>query len=448
MPETESTNPMVLMLDRKFTPDQLKNPRNKLYATDLLRCLQIFKKWGYDVIWVDEGVDALKALREYSDRIVFVLMEAYMPTSGLTLTRMIRWNPEASSIPIALMSSKFSPQDLEQATKIGAADCLPKPFDDPTQLELKLRGMKGEKEGEAKGPRVARPASSRVAHIHRELEKIEDLPVMAPVFSEVERLSRDPGATTQDYSSVIELDVAITAQLLRLSNSSAFGFAREITSVSDAINLVGLRTVVNVVRTLSVIGSFRKHKQPLFEVTEFWRHAIACGVAARTLAARDEIKKGMPPGEMDPFMSGMVHDIGKMVFGYYFTDLFRMVLDIIHKDGRTMFQVETDLLGINHAEVGEALAHRWKLPDPLPAIIGGHHDPPVDGHPLTALTHVSDAVARSMGFTYKERQPQLAVRDSALSILGLDRATLSKIVSDLDEEIRSQINSTFNALFK
>ena len=57
MPEMDSSKPMVLMLDRKFTTTQLRRPENKLYAADLVHCLRIFKKWGYDVIWVDEGAD-------------------------------------------------------------------------------------------------------------------------------------------------------------------------------------------------------------------------------------------------------------------------------------------------------------------------------------------------------------------------------------------------------
>ncbi len=442
MPEDTSPKPMVLLVDRKFTADQLKVRRNQAYAEDLLTCLRIFKKWGYDIIWVDEGIDAMRAVKSYSSKLSLILMEASMPTRGTTMTRMIRLNPEATGIPVALMSAQFSTADLEEATKAGANECLPKPFSDPSQVELKLTAVR--ENTRQKSP----PPQDRVSHILKELNRIDDLPVMAPVFSEIERLSRDPKATTEDYRAVIELDVAITSQLLRLSNSAAFSFTRKITSVTDAINLLGLRTVVNFVRTLSVIGSFRKYSRIPFAAQEFWLHAIACGVTARTLAARPEIQAALRSNDIDPFMAGMVHDIGKMVFGYFFTDLFQLVIDTAQGQGRSLYEIETDVLGITHAEVGAALAARWQLPESLAAVIGGHHAPPNDTSPATALVHVANAACKAMGFAFKEKNPELFVSDAVLGRLGLKLPDLTSLLSEIESGVRAQITETFAAIFK
>ena len=432
---------MILIVDRKFTPEQLRVRKNQTYVADLLRCVKIFKSWGYDIIWVEEGADALRALKDYGNQIAFVLMEAYLHTSGMTMTRMIRFNPDATTIPVALMSSRFSTADIEEATKVGAAECLPKPFNDPDQLQLKLMAMRG---ASGKEPSGGGESTDRVGHILRELERIDDLPVMAPVFSEIERLSRTPDATTEEYREVIELDVSITAQLLRLSNSSAFGFSREVTSVSDSINLLGIKTVVNVVRTLSVMGSFKKHSQPVFDANEFWKHAIACGVVARNLAGLSEIKLDL--GDADPFMAGMVHDIGKMVFGYYFADLFKIVSNMVQNNGRSMYAIEKDILGINHAEVGAALATPWKLPETMIKVIGEHHEPNEDANPMTVLIHAADATSRSMGFAFKEPTQELIVSESALGHLGIDLPAFSTLVSQIDGDVRTQVADTHKRL--
>lgn len=443
MSEETSTKPLVLLVDRKFTAEQLKIRRNQTYADDLLQCLRIFKKWGYDIIWVDEGIDAMRCIKSYTSKISLILMEAYMPTKGMTMTRMIRLNPEATGIPVALMSSQFTTADLQEATKAGANECLPKPFTDHGQLELKLTAVRET----VRQP--SPPSQDRAAHILKELSRIDDLPVMAPVFSEIERLSRDPKATTEEYSAVIELDVAITSQLLRLSNSAAFSFSRKITSITDAINLLGLRTVVNFVRTLSVIGSFRKYSRTPFPAQEFWLHAIACGVTARTLAANPAIQKSLPPGAIDPFMAGMVHDIGKMVFGYFFTDLFQLVMDTAQAQGKTLYEIEADVLGITHAEVGSALATRWQLPESLSAVVGGHHKPPRDASPTTALVHIANAACKQMGYAFKEhKSDDLSVADAALSRLGVGRPALIGLLSDIDAEVRAQVADTFAAIFK
>jgi HD-like signal output (HDOD) protein len=148
-------------------------------------------------------------------------------------------------------------------------------------------------------------------------------------------------------------------------------------------------------------------------------------------------------------MAGMVHDIGKMVFGYFFSDLFQLVMDTAQAQGKTLYEIEADVLGITHAEVGSALATRWQLPESLSAVVGGHHNPPRDASPTTALVHIANVACKQMGYAFKERKPDdLSVADAALSRLGVGRPALIGLLSDIDAEVRNQVTETFTAIFK
>jgi CheY-like chemotaxis protein len=283
---------------------------------DLGQCFKTFQKWGYDIVWVESGVDALRAIRRYGEDIKCVVIEVYVPGGGFTVARLIRFKPDCTHIPVFLMSTQLTEKDIKEAARIGVIETMMRPFQKQEDVEAYLaKGVEAVATAEA-GP----PVDPRT-HILGELEKITGLPAMPTVYNEIDKLSKDPKTTTEQYAKVIELDPGITTQMLRLCNSSAFSFSRKISTVQDAVNLLGLQTVIDFVRTLSVVGAF-KGTATGFDAEDFWRHSIGCGVTGKHLAQHDAIKKALNLGEEDPFMAGMVHDIGKQVLGHFFNDMY------------------------------------------------------------------------------------------------------------------------------
>ena len=387
------------------------------------------------------GVDAMTALREYPNQIDCVVLEAYAPGGGFTVARLIRFKPDCRHIPVFLMSQNLSQDDIAEGKRIGIFDCLARPFQDPSLLESRLsKGIETQqalKDGEV-DPKT---------HILGELDKITGLPAMPTVYNEIEELSRDPDTTTEQYAKVIELDPGITTQMLRLCNSSAFSFNRRITTVVDAVNLLGLQTVVDFVRTLSVVGAF-KGGATGFDTETFWRHAIACGVAAKLLHEHVEIGYKLDTGEDDPFMAGMVHDIGKQVLGHFFNEMYQMVFEDMHS-GVTMYGTEQDVLGITHADVGAALAEKWQLPDTLTQVIGYHHRPGDADvtRDMVHLIHLANCCSKHVGFAFAEKQPQPALSSDTLERIGLNEEMTLAAFKALESKIRSQVADTFAAIF-
>lgn len=439
--QAPASKPKALIVDKKFKPQDLRIPRNQAYVRDLGQCLKIYQNWGFDIIWVDSGVDAMKAIRQYPKDIKTIIIEAYVPGGGLTVARLVRFKPDCKHIPVFLMSMQFSDADINEGKRLGVMDTLLRPFTDLKALQARL--VKGQKNqgAIAKQEKEVDPRT----HIIKELDKITNLPAMPTVYNEIEKLSRDPESTTEQYSEIIELDPGITAQMLRLCNSSIFSFNRKITSVNDAVNLLGLQTVVDFVRTLSVVGAF-KGKATAFDAAEFWKHCIAVGVTAKLLAERPEFKSKLKIGDEDPFMSGMVHDIGKQVLGHFFNEMFQMVTAEI-KPGQSMFQVEQDVLGLDHQKVGEALAAKWQLPDSLVEVIGQHHAPSNESRAMTHLVHLSNICSKEANFAFAEHSPPITFSNATLELLEMEEEQLLSAIKELDPTIRKQVTDTFSAIF-
>ncbi len=440
--------PKGMIIDRKFKPEDLKIPRNQVYVRDLGQCFKIFQKWGYEIVWVENGVDALRAIKVHGDDLNCILIEAYIPGGGFTVARLIRFKHDCRHIPVFLMSNQLTEHDLEEGKKMGILDCLMRPFQNPDELEGRLKkgtersatGVPGEEGGgEDVDPRT---------HITKELDKITGLPAMPTVYNEIEKLSKDPSSTTEQYSGVIELDPGITTQMLKLCNSSAFSFSRQITTVNDAVNLLGLQTVIDFVRTLSVVGAF-KGTAPAFDTQEFWKHSIACGIAAKLLLERAEISGKLNLHEDDPFMAGMVHDIGKQVMGYFFNEMFTMVVDEMRSKSSTMYEMEQDVLGITHADIGAALAAKWQLPDILSQVIGSHHTPGAeeDISDTVHLIHLADTCSKQIGFSFVEKPPEVAIDEQTLEKIGIDNEGAAALFKELESTVRTQVNDTFAAIF-
>jgi len=190
----------------------------------------------------------------------------------------------------------------------------------------------------------------------KKLDNIRDLPTLSQVALEINGLLNNPGVSIKLVSDTINKDQAIVPKLLKIVNSSFFGFEKKISSISRAIVILGFNTVRNALVTVSVIDSLKDIQYNQVDLVEFWRHAISCAVISGYIAAGIRIES-----PEDAFTAGLIHDIGRLVLSKYFPKEF---LDIIQsmKSGRTFYEAESDVIPIRHNQIGAYLTKRWHLP--------------------------------------------------------------------------------------
>ncbi len=145
------------------------------------------------------------------------------------------------------------------------------------------------------------------AELQKALTKFKDLPTLPDVVARVMQIVSNPLTTADDLNQVISLDQALTFKVLRLANSAYYGFPKEITTITQAVTILGFNTIRNLALSVSVHKMlFADKEKSIFSYREFWKHGVAVGVCSRLLARRVGYKS-----EENAFTAGLLHDIGK-----------------------------------------------------------------------------------------------------------------------------------------
>jgi HD-like signal output (HDOD) protein len=221
---------------------------------------------------------------------------------------------------------------------------------------------------------------------------ITDLVTLPEVALRIARMVDDPRSSAADIGREISQDAALTARLLRVANSPAFGQHGKIATISRAITVLGIRQVRDLAVGLTAIRSFDGIGNELVTMESFWRHSVLCAVAAGQIADRRERAR-----DDTSFVAGLLHDIGQLVLFNRASALERqaLLMSIDSADDRGLFLCERELLGFDHGAVGLALGRNWGMPRSLQECIEFHHEPQrAQAHALEVATvHVANSVA-------------------------------------------------------
>lgn len=242
-------------------------------------------------------------------------------------------------------------------------------------------------------------------------------------------LTDDPNSTAKDLNDVISQDQSLTASVLRLANSAYYGFPRRISTVTEAIILLGFNAIRGLVLAASVHDVLNREMSGYaLGQGELWRHSYACGIGARIIARRVKF-----PIIDQAFTAGLLHDIGKVVLNFFLQDVYQEVTRRIEKEKVPFMVAEATVLGFDHAAVGARVAEAWNLPVELAEPIAYHHQPMAapNHRRLAAIVHVSDAICIMMGIGLGIDGLCYPLDPQALELLELDQAAVEQVMSQL-----------------
>lgn len=261
------------------------------------------------------------------------------------------------------------------------------------------------------------------------LPAVNKLPSLPTVVMELLASMDQEDINIDALAAKITQDQALTAKTLRLANSSFYGMAHQITTIAEAIAILGFRTVRSLATTAALIGTFANHAQGRFSFTPFWRHSIAAAVCARELATHLKLNAEQA------YTAGLLHDIGRLVLVTQFPRDFEGVMTQRAQRDCTLLDAEVAVLGLDHAMVGQALTQHWKFPLAMQEAVAGHHAPSIPkGQPLTLVIQLADALAHALDFSNDEDDLVPVVPDSAWQQLGLSDATLMAVMANSEKQ--------------
>jgi putative nucleotidyltransferase with HDIG domain len=267
------------------------------------------------------------------------------------------------------------------------------------------------------------------------VSNIRNLPTPPIVFHQIQKVINDPNVSAAHVASILSEDPAMSVKVLKLTNSAFYGLAREVDSVKQAVVIVGMEAIKNLVLSASVLDMF-KGKQIDQEYQEMhWRHSLAAAFSCRLLARNLKAK-----GIVDPdlaFSAGLLHDIGKVVISCFLEDEYKRLHEARLTDTTSAdFELEQQVLGYTHAQIGAYLAIHWKLPEKLDDAIAFHHDPQLcealDATPY--ITHLGDYLARQTFEEADAPETPVALGEGVLDYMQIDAEKLESFKDSLREE--------------
>ena len=232
------------------------------------------------------------------------------------------------------------------------------------------------------------------ADLRRIIAKVEDLPTLPRTVLRITELVNDPRASAKDLSIIITDDQVLTARLLKLVNSSFYGFPQPVSTVTGAIVLLGFDAIRNLLLTTSVLDLFpARIAKVRRDQEQLWDHSLACAIGAKSIGnflRHDKLE--------ELFVAGLLHDIGKIVEMMFLPDEFARITERVRAEGVLISSAEQDLLGCTHADIGRLLAERWNLPAKMVGVIARHHTPAAAGvFALEAsIVHLADIFTRAL----------------------------------------------------
>jgi HD-like signal output (HDOD) protein/CheY-like chemotaxis protein len=204
------------------------------------------------------------------------------------------------------------------------------------------------------------------------LGRIQTLPSLPSLYFKLMKEMASPDATTDSIAALVSEDISLTAKLLQLTNSAFFGVPTPVTSAKEAVQILGFSTVKTLALSIYVFSRFDPDRMPGFPTERLWRHSMATGLLARRIAAGEKADFAAVEAS---FTAGILHDLGKLVFGFAMPELYRLAVERAAEKQILQAQAETEIIGAGHPEAGAYLLGLWGLPPSIVEAVAWHHAP-------------------------------------------------------------------------
>lgn len=263
------------------------------------------------------------------------------------------------------------------------------------------------------------------------LKRIQTLPPLPTSAMRVIALTKNPATSARELENVIAQDPALAAGMLRQANSAFYGYARRISSLQEAIVILGFQATQGLAMA-SAVAPLLKTQLVGYEIEQdgLWKHSMLTAMAAKNLSK----KLHLPYGDV-AFTAGLLHDIGKLVISIYVQEVGAYLLEKVTAAKLSYVELEEKIIGFNHATVGGFMAKGWNLPEDLVQSISCHHAPSsAQNHAeLASVIHVANGLASLLGIGGGVDSFLNPIQQEALDRLSLKESDLELIIADLGE---------------
>lgn len=269
------------------------------------------------------------------------------------------------------------------------------------------------------------------------LEDIHDIPPLPRIAAQVMEMTSDPDVSAAELNGIISQDEALTANLLKLCNSSYYGLPRVISSVTQAIMYLGFQTVRNMVLTSTLDRVYADYDLSFYNFVPggLSRHSFATGIASQV------VSKKLRPGLRDTaFTAGLLHGVGKIILGKYVREHNDELREISDSQFVTR-EAEREVFGTDYAEVGSKIADNWNFPQELILAIGYHPQPDqAPGQPLlAAIVCLAQNACNRIGVGLLGGPVVVALSDYCAEATGVTEDDMEAFCEEVNQSLEATV---------
>lgn len=311
------------------------------------------KRREWEISFAESGETALPILE--SKGFDVVVADIRMP--GMDGAQLLEKVAEIQPRAIRLILSAYSELKTVMGTAKVAHQFLSKPCD-PIQLTHTLEKVLG----------LASIMTDE--KVRSTVSRIDSLPTLPRTYIDIVSELKKTDPSLKRIGEAVEKDVSVSATVLKLVNSSFFGFYKKISSPSQAVTLLGVDILKGLVLGVHLLSEFREDDNLEFSVEGIWNHCLRTGYFSKAIA---ETEKADKETASDCFIAGLLHDIGKLVLAREFTEDYHKALNLVRDEELSVIEAEKRVFAISHAEVGAYLLGIWGLKEEVVKAVHRHH---------------------------------------------------------------------------
>ena len=263
---------------------------------------------------------------------------------------------------------------------------------------------------------------------------IKSLPPFPAVALQLLNLLDDDDVPMKQIVTLLRVDPALSAEILRVSNSPMYGLSRRIDNVSHAVVVLGTDSVKRLALTVS-LGRFSQRFMKDQALRVCWDHSVACALVGERLAehcgqARDRA-----------YTAGLLIDIGRLALLACYPGEYGNMLEVAREYDFDQLECERQLFDIDHCAAGEWLARQWNLPNDLVDAIATHHTRTPDDASTASLVAAADRIADAIGFSALRAPARHTVEETLAGLPLAARDTVSEEIHEMADSIRGAIST-------
>jgi HD-like signal output (HDOD) protein len=250
------------------------------------------------------------------------------------------------------------------------------------------------------------------------------LPEMPSTVFELNEVIANPQASADDIAQVVSKSPSLAAILLKIVNSPIYAFPTKIDTISRAVTLIGTKEISSLALGINAISIFKDIPKDMIDMHLFIKHSLACAIISRVLCAYKNITQ-----TEQLFVSGLLHDIGRLILYKYYPDQAKKILLRAESSKELLHEEERKGIGCRHTDIGRDLLKKWKIPFSIENNVFYHHNPSsANNQTFAAIVHLADIMAHSQGFGTSGERLVPNFDAQAFNNLGLSPSSFDPVI--------------------